>query len=158
MRGHRFSVKDLLDLPESKCGAISAVSPPDSTPSCLSPPQGLLPHARSLPEGSLDLRHQAGARLQVPMPHHHHSSTNSNHHHHHHQPHHHHEHHQRDTVSEMAALQQSYYDSDNPYTRWLHSNEGLNYGRKFSMEIAQWRLFNRLIGDLICHVTWLLES
>ncbi|GFS13065.1 hypothetical protein ElyMa_004874300 [Elysia marginata] len=139
MRGHRFSVKDLLDLPESKGGgAISAVSPPDSTPSCLSPPQGLLPHARSLapplPEGSLDLRHQAGARLQVPMPHHHHSN-NTNHHHQQQQqqqqPHHLHDHHQRDAVSEMTALQQSYYDSDNPYTRWLHCNEGLNYGRKF---------------------------
>ncbi|GFO11914.1 homeobox protein nkx-2.2-like [Plakobranchus ocellatus] len=130
MRGHRFSVKDLLDLPESKGGAISAVSPSDTAPSCLSPPQGLLPHARSLapplPEGSLDLRHQAGARLQVPMPPSHHLHNSSHHHQHHH--HHHQEHHQRDTASEMAALQHSYYDSENPYTRWLHTNEGLNYG------------------------------
>ncbi|RUS84460.1 hypothetical protein EGW08_007756 [Elysia chlorotica] len=143
MRGHRFSVKDLLDLPESKGGAISAVSPPDSTPSCLSPPQGLLPHARSLapplPEGSSDLRHQAGARLHVPMPHHHHHhhSSSSNSHHSHQQQHHNlHEHHPRDSVvGEMSALQHSYYDSENPYTRWLHSNEGLNYGHLSSLSI-----------------------
>lgn len=103
-RGHPFSVKDLLDLPESK--AAAAVVSPSSTV-CMSPPQGLL-HPRTMSqshsEGSLDLRQ---SRLHVPVP----GSLAH-----------------RDT--DVSALQNSYYDPDNPYTRWLHNNENIHYGRK----------------------------
>lgn len=101
---HRFSVKDLLDLPESK-SAAALVSPPGNT--CMSPPQGL-PHPRAMPqshpEGSLDLRQ---GRLHIPVP------GGLAH---------------RD--SDVSALQHAYYDPDNPYARWLHNNENIHYGRK----------------------------
>ncbi|CAG5127051.1 unnamed protein product [Candidula unifasciata] len=101
VRGHPFSVKDLLDLPESK--AVAAIVSPSAT-TCMSPPQGL-PHPRfmpqSHPEGSLDLR---PSRINVPVP----SGV----------PH---------GDSDVSALRQSYYDSENPYTRWLHNNENLHY-------------------------------
>ncbi|KAI8784784.1 hypothetical protein BgiMline_009191, partial [Biomphalaria glabrata] len=105
VRGHRFSVKDLLDLPESKTAA-ALVSP--SGNACMSPPRGL-PHPRPMaqfhPEGgSLHLRQ---GRLQIPMP-----GGLSN----------------RDT--DISALQQSYYDNDNPYTRWLQTNESIHCGCK----------------------------
>ncbi|CAL1533653.1 unnamed protein product [Lymnaea stagnalis] len=99
---HRFSVKDLLDLPESK-SAAALVSPPGNT--CMSPPQGL-PHPRAMPqshpEGSLDLRQ---GRLHIPVP------GGLSH---------------RD--NDVSALQHAYYDPDNPYARWLHNNENIHYG------------------------------
>lgn len=110
VRGHRFSVKDLLDIPESKGVAAPAPIAPPSVPSCMSPPQGH-PHPRplGLTDDSPDHRAlQAQAHPGVFGS----VGGHLNH------------------ESDVSRLQHIYYDSDNPYTRWLQSNDPVHYNRK----------------------------
>ena len=39
----------------------------------------------------------------------------------------------RAVATDMATVTGQFYDNDNPYTRWLHNNDHMQYGRKLSL-------------------------